>query len=453
MASLNKAQLLETPGGPGIVGAVKAGTNITIAPDGTISSSGVTQIVGGGGITVQNPTGPTVTITATGGIGSLTAGQNITITGTTNLTVAAPNVLPLAGGTMTGAITVIAGSASSPSIRFPLAGTGLFYDSLKQSISFSLNSQERFVFDDKGQALFGTPTYVQAADSPFLGACQTWTSQSDSSIGPAYLTVRATNEGGTVGSTGGVVTRRCRGTNPWVPQPVDPNDTLGQLFSYGANGSNWNTVTAGSISIKSGQAQNTNSQIVFSTDTDLTTSFNLTDWVRVGPAGALSPVPNNANDLGTSGQKWRALFVVNSPYVGNDANQVQASPLQAGLGLSFLSALTPVSFIRDVEYNEVYGEPTNPQDPMDSWVWENVETPVPGSTIHWGILAQDLQVAQIDLGLQGELGVYGGGENPGESMWVSQEELIAPMIQAIQELSAQLTQLQADYDAYVASHP
>jgi hypothetical protein len=38
--ALNKAQLMEVPGGPGVIGAVKAGTNITISPDGTINAAG-----------------------------------------------------------------------------------------------------------------------------------------------------------------------------------------------------------------------------------------------------------------------------------------------------------------------------------------------------------------------------------------------------------------------------
>jgi hypothetical protein len=37
--ALNKAQLMEVPGGPGITGSVKAGSNITISPDGTISAA------------------------------------------------------------------------------------------------------------------------------------------------------------------------------------------------------------------------------------------------------------------------------------------------------------------------------------------------------------------------------------------------------------------------------
>jgi hypothetical protein len=41
---LNKAQLMATPGGPGVIGAVKAGTGIAIATDGTISIDPATVV-------------------------------------------------------------------------------------------------------------------------------------------------------------------------------------------------------------------------------------------------------------------------------------------------------------------------------------------------------------------------------------------------------------------------
>lgn len=44
--ALNKAQLMETPGGPGVIGAIKAGQNIAISPDGTISASAGGQPIG-----------------------------------------------------------------------------------------------------------------------------------------------------------------------------------------------------------------------------------------------------------------------------------------------------------------------------------------------------------------------------------------------------------------------
>jgi hypothetical protein len=64
---LAKVQLMESPGGPGVTGAVKAGSGITISADGTISATsgggGITQLTAGAGITISpNP------ITTTGSI-------------------------------------------------------------------------------------------------------------------------------------------------------------------------------------------------------------------------------------------------------------------------------------------------------------------------------------------------------------------------------------------------
>lgn len=70
------------------VGAVKAGTNVTISPDGTISASGgggggsIDLLAEGKGITIVNPSGPTATI-ANAGVTSLTAGSNITLSAST----------------------------------------------------------------------------------------------------------------------------------------------------------------------------------------------------------------------------------------------------------------------------------------------------------------------------------------------------------------------------------
>lgn len=70
--ALNKAQLMETPGGPGVVGAVQAGTGITIT-GGVISvnaAEAVTQIVAGDNITLSPANGRgVVTISSTGGGG------------------------------------------------------------------------------------------------------------------------------------------------------------------------------------------------------------------------------------------------------------------------------------------------------------------------------------------------------------------------------------------------
>lgn len=79
---LNKAQLMDAPGGPGVIGAVKAGTNITISADGTISSQNsggtITGITPGFGILGGGNTG-NVTISAnTDDLVTLSGDQTIT---------------------------------------------------------------------------------------------------------------------------------------------------------------------------------------------------------------------------------------------------------------------------------------------------------------------------------------------------------------------------------------
>lgn len=66
---LTKAQLMEIPGGPGVVGAIIAGSGVSIATDGTISKNpaqAITQIVAGNGISLSPANGfGEVTVTAT----------------------------------------------------------------------------------------------------------------------------------------------------------------------------------------------------------------------------------------------------------------------------------------------------------------------------------------------------------------------------------------------------
>ena len=106
--ALAKAQLLATPGGPGIVGATKAGTGLSFASDGTAN--------------LLPPTG-----TAIGGV---KAGANISIApdGTISGQTGPTNFLPLTGGTLTGRLQLFAGTVSTASVGFTGSdlGTGLY---------------------------------------------------------------------------------------------------------------------------------------------------------------------------------------------------------------------------------------------------------------------------------------------------------------------------------------
>lgn len=77
--ALNLAQLMQAPGGPGVIGAVRAGTGIAISPDGAISinpAEVVSQILPGNNITISPSSGVgTVTINASAsGSGDFPAG-------------------------------------------------------------------------------------------------------------------------------------------------------------------------------------------------------------------------------------------------------------------------------------------------------------------------------------------------------------------------------------------
>ena len=136
--ALNFGQLLAAPIS-GRTGGVKAGTGITIAPDGTISSNGgVTQIIAGTNITVS-PAGGTgaVTINATGGgAGGLTGLQEIDdisagFNGTTTtflLQIAGSN---LPAGTGVGQlILVIGGAVQNP-------GDAFTFNSVTSQVTFT----------------------------------------------------------------------------------------------------------------------------------------------------------------------------------------------------------------------------------------------------------------------------------------------------------------------------
>lgn len=115
--ALNKAQLMEVPGGPGITGAVKPGTGISISGDGTISvnpATSVTQIVAGTNITLTPANGlGVVTVTASGPDGSVTSvGVN---GGTTGLTFTGSPVTSSGVMSMGGVLNVANGGTGATS--------------------------------------------------------------------------------------------------------------------------------------------------------------------------------------------------------------------------------------------------------------------------------------------------------------------------------------------------
>ncbi|MFY7886258.1 MAG: tail fiber domain-containing protein, partial [Dolichospermum sp.] len=115
------------------------------------------------------------------------------------------------------------------------------------------------------------------------------------------------------------------------------------------------------------------------------------------------PSPDNGNALGTSGNRWTAVYAVNGTIQTSDRNE-KTNIISSDLGLDYITKLKPVS------YN-----------------WKQSD-----NKKHYGLIAQDVQ----------ELGIEFGGLNiENEKYGLNYSEFIAPLVKAIQELSAQVEEL------------
>jgi len=158
------------------------------------------------------------------------------------------------------------------------------------------------------------------------------------------------------------------------------------------------------------------------------------------------PSTDNAVSLGKSGARMSAIWAANGTIQTSDyraKNSIQDSVL----GLSFVEALRPVSYKfnlgqnlithehYDVEIEDEDGEVTI-EDRVRTFV-----TPIPGKRTHFGFIAQEVKVAlgDVDCGAH----IITDTSNPDSEQGLRYEELIAPMVKAIQELSAKVKSLEA----------
>ena len=118
------------------------------------------------------------------------------------------------------------------------------------------------------------------------------------------------------------------------------------------------------------------------------------------------PQSSNAYDLGTTTKRWRTVYSINALNTSdrNEKKNISGSDL----GLNFINSLNPV------QYN---------------WIWDDDNSPK-----HYGLIAQE-----VDEVVSNENVALVHKENDNWSM--AYNELISPMIKAIQELSDEVTQL------------
>jgi len=174
---------------------------------------------------------------------------------------------------------------------------------------------------------------------------------------------------------------------------------------------------------------------------------------------------DNTLSCGDSGHRWTAVWAANGTIQTSDA-RLKKDIVDSPLGLDFIETLRPVSYkwIEGINKQErvVVGEEVVPAyytidnvlvPATTRPVYEDRVTPLPGVRQHFGLIAQEVSDAVKASGVVDFGGFVRGGDptllpddqgvDPDGTVSLRYDEFIAPMIKAIQELSARVKTLEA----------
>jgi len=174
---------------------------------------------------------------------------------------------------------------------------------------------------------------------------------------------------------------------------------------------------------------------------------------------AIKPQVDNQLSSGNAINRWTSIWAVSGVVNSSDA-RAKKDVADSDLGLDFINTLRPVSYKWIVGKNVVTREPDPdaerpptaedtppPEGTEPPIIYKNVVTPVPGVRTHYGLIAQEVALSVKASGVVD----FGGyidptlerDADPNAQLGLRYDEFIAPMIKAIQELSAKVTALEA----------
>jgi hypothetical protein len=159
--------------------------------------------------------------------------------------------------------------------------------------------------------------------------------------------------------------------------------------------------------------------------------------------GAVGPQTDNAYALGAAGHRWSQLYVASGVVSSSDARW-KTDVVDCPLGLDFLRDLRP----RLYRWRD--GETTLERTEAG----ELSQTVRAGRRLHLGLLAQDVRAALTRAGLDCGLWTLADPEDPDSRQGLRYEQMIAPLVVAVQELARRLDQVEAALgQALPASRP
>jgi hypothetical protein len=450
------------------------------------------QTTGGFAITIGAATGSTVSITnglttlvycdGTNFFSGITGftGGNLNITGTINATgtitganFATSGGVPQLTGGATGQIPYQTGPNNTGYTPAPTTGsyltwTGSAYSWSTGSVTTATNlagggSWSVPYQTSAGNTLFLTPSGGTTLTLQWNGSSVSWApggavssfSAGTTGLTPNTPTGSAVVLGGTLNVANGGT-----GATSFASAGLLTTTTGAQLSGAtftGAIGSNSNILTSGQVGL-SGTGLNYSRMVGSSVQLyDSNSSVYANQYGAVGiiangyapfssNGGGAAPGADNTYSLGFSSLKWTAVWAVNGAIQTSDA-RLKTDVTPSPLGLNFISKLNPVSYRWISGGNVEDGTTTPTQIGGDTVDIKNFKDK-PGVRTHYGLLAQEVKNV-LD---QENVGDFAGWvlediNDPNSPQGLNYAQFIAPLIKAVQELSAEVTALKAKVGA------
>lgn len=236
-----------------------------------------------------------------------------------------------------------------------------------------------------------------------------------------------------------------------APTIVQANDNPMAMWGYSYDGATFLPVSSVRSSTRGTPAlADIKGSVIFSVN--LGSSVTLTDVLVLNETGNLYPAVDNSQSCGVAANRWSAIWAANGTIQTSDVN-AKTEIKNSTLGLNFINDLRPVSYKFKVGSNKIirqkYYDEDGTEIPEGNLIPENatpgeiITEAIEGKRTHWGLLAQEVKQAvdkaKVDFGGWIKTDV----NNPDSEEGLRYEELIAPLIKAVQELSAKVTALEA----------
>jgi hypothetical protein len=186
-------------------------------------------------------------------------------------------------------------------------------------------------------------------------------------------------------------------------------------------------------------------------DANVSLKLSTTGTGSVVSGANMLPSNDNAFSCGGSGSRWSTIWAANGTIQTSDQRD-KTDITDSALGLDFVNSLRPVSYKWKVggqsvkqTWLDTEGTPIADGQPVpeDAVPGPDVVTPRPGVRTHWGFIAQEVKAACDAAGVDFGGWVLSDESDPNSQQAIRPDEIIAPLVKAVQQLSQRISKLES----------